>query len=178
MRGLLIIDVQQGLIDFDESSWVGVLDNIALLLRKARGASAPVVFVQHNEERGLESGSPAWQIPDAIRPAPGEAVVQKRWSDSFVGTDLETVLRNAGVDTIVAAGAQSEYCVDTTLRRAASLGFDVILAEDAHTTYDNGVLTREQIIAHHNLTLSQLAEVGRTIRLSPARAIEFTQRNE
>jgi nicotinamidase-related amidase len=173
MRGLLIIDVQQGLIDFDRASWVGVLDNIARLLSKAREASAPVVFVQHNEERGLRPGTPAWQIPDAISPQPGEAIVQKRWSDAFTDTELESVLRGAGIDTIVAAGAQSDYCVDATVRRAASLGFNVILASDAHTTSGNGVLTREQIVAHHNVTLSRLALDGPSITTLPSAEISF-----
>jgi nicotinamidase-related amidase len=44
--------------------------------------------------------------------------------------------------------------VDTTCRAAADLGFRVVLIEDGHTSVDNGVLSAEQIIAHHNQTLA------------------------
>jgi nicotinamidase-related amidase len=178
-RGLLIVDVQNGLVDLNPASWSGVLDNIALLIENARGAGAPVVFVRHDSGPGqlLAAGTPAWELHRAVRPRPPEPVIEKRWSDSFAGTSLEATLRGAGVNTVVIAGAQTEYCIDTTVRRAASLGFDVILASDAHTTYDNAVLTREQTVAHHNEALPQLALVGRTIAAAPSRDILFAVPN-
>jgi hypothetical protein len=47
----------------------------------------------------------------------------------------------------------TQYCIDTTVRRAVSLGYDVILAADGHMTADTGALPFEQIIAHHNALL-------------------------
>ena len=49
----------------------------------------------------------------------------------------------------------TEYCIDTTCRRAVSLGYDVTLVADAHTTHDNDLLPAEKIIAHHNRSLSR-----------------------
>jgi nicotinamidase-related amidase len=48
---------------------------------------------------------------------------------------------------------QTEFCIDTTCRRAYSLGYEIILVEDAHSTWNNNVLQAPQIIAHHNLVL-------------------------
>jgi nicotinamidase-related amidase len=54
---------------------------------------------------------------------------------------------------LVVAGIQTEYCVDTTCRRAYSLGYDVTLVQDGHSTWDTPDLCAPQIIAHHNRTL-------------------------
>jgi nicotinamidase-related amidase len=51
-------------------------------------------------------------------------------------------------------GLQTELCVDTTVRRACTLGYRITLVADGHSTLDNGVLTAAQIIAHHNATLA------------------------
>ena len=74
---------------------------------------------------------------------------------------------------IVLVGAQTEYCVDTTARRAASLGYDVDLAADGHATSENGVLSRDQIIEHHNQTLANLAVEGVVLRVPPSGAVAF-----
>ena len=66
-----------------------------------------------------------------------------------------------------------EYCVDTTARRAASLGYDVDLVADGHTTSGNDVLSREQIVGHHNETLANLAVEGVTLRVLPASEVTF-----
>jgi len=47
----------------------------------------------------------------------------------------------------------TQYCIDTTCRRAVSLGYDVTLAADAHTTADMPKLNVEQIVEHHNALL-------------------------
>jgi len=51
-------------------------------------------------------------------------------------------------------GAQTEVCVDTTCRRAFSLGFEVTLVSDGHSTWENATLTADQIIRHTNDTLA------------------------
>jgi len=51
-------------------------------------------------------------------------------------------------------GAQTEVCVDTTCRRAFSLGFEVTLVSDGHSTWDNATLSADQIIRHTNDTLA------------------------
>ncbi len=67
------------------------------------------------------------------------------------------MLRDASVTRVVLVAAQTGYCVDTTARRAVSLGYDVDLVTDGHTTSENDLLTRDQIIGHNNQTLANLA---------------------
>jgi nicotinamidase-related amidase len=47
-------------------------------------------------------------------------------------------------------GFATDFCVDSTLRSAASKDFAVIVVADAHTTADNPVLKAEQVRQHHN----------------------------
>jgi nicotinamidase-related amidase len=62
-------------------------------------------------------------------------------------------LKSKNVRKLVVAGLQTEYCVDTTCRRAYSLGYEVVLVRDAHRTWDSGNLSASQIIDHYNKVL-------------------------
>ncbi|MFL6178111.1 MAG: isochorismatase family protein, partial [Ornithinibacter sp.] len=86
---LLVIDVQNGVVTGSHDR-DGVVGRIATLVDKARAEDVPVVWVQHNDD-ALESGSQAWQIVSELSPSAAEPVVQKRYGDSFEGTELETV---------------------------------------------------------------------------------------
>ncbi len=67
----------------------------------------------------------------------------------------------------------SQFCVDTTTRRAVSLGFDVTLLEDGHATSDFGALTAEQIVHHHNQILSGFEAGSQTVRVVPVEAVKL-----
>jgi nicotinamidase-related amidase len=173
---LVIIDVQQGLIDGFEDDWRDVLPVISDLGFRARAAGALVVLVQHCGPvltHPLHRSQPGWALHPVVDPQPEDARVEKRWSDAFRDTDLDTRLRDASITRLVLAGAQTEYCVDTTARRAASLGYDVDLVADGHTTSANGLLTREEIVGHHNATLANLAVAGMTFRVLPSGRVTF-----
>jgi len=60
----------------------------------------------------------------------------------------------------VICGMHSEYCVDTTTRRALALGFPVVLISDARTSARNEAITTALVIAHHNATLTTLSSYG------------------
>ena len=68
-------------------------------------------------------------------------------------TTLHKELHERGIKKLFVAGLQTEYCIDTTCRRASSLGYEVVLVEDAHGTWDSSLLKAEQIIDHHNQVL-------------------------
>ena len=153
---LLVIDVQVGIIEgFHAYRGRDVLEQINKLLAKARASNMPIIYIQHDGEKGhpLEVGSEGWHIHPAIKPHEGDLIVRKRASDSFFETTLQHELEARGTKHLIVTGCMTEYCVDTTARRAASLGYDVTLVSDAHTTIDNNLLTAAQIIAHHNSLL-------------------------
>lgn len=168
---LLMIDIQNAMFGPDEICHqpARLLANAADLLARARAAGTPVHFVQHCEaEGGFAPKNAGWQIHPAVAPKPSEPVTEKWAASSFYKTDLDQKLRAAGVDTLVIAGLQSEFCIDTACRVAQSLGYKVTLAADAHSTFDNPVLPAEKIISHHNRVLSGIVE-----RVVPVAEIKF-----
>jgi nicotinamidase-related amidase len=173
---LLIIDVQIGLVRLmPHGLQERVLSNIAILLRQARSSGIPVFFIQHDGAKGhpLEAETADWAIHPSILPLARESVIRKKASDSFYETRLAEELQTRETNHLIIAGAMTEYCVDTTCRRAVTLGFDVTLVADAHLTRDTPVLTAAQIIAHHNLLLDGFAAGTHSIKVKPAREIQF-----
>ena len=157
---LLIIDVQIGLVELVPAEVRrSVLPKIKTLLTKAHASGVPVIYIQHDGPKGhpLETHTKGWEIHPSLKPAAGEHVIRKQESDSFFGTTLQQELEKRGISHLIVAGGMTEYCVDTTCRRATSLGYDVTLASDAHLTRDNEVLTAANIIATTTLCSMILA---------------------
>jgi nicotinamidase-related amidase len=161
---LLVIDVQRGMFTLPASpAYQGeaVVGRIAGLLHQARAQAVPVIHVQHEDEPGgvFERGTEGWQIHSDVAPQPGELVIGKCHCSAFQGTGLHESLASLEIGEIVVAGLQTQFCVDTACRVAATFGYRVTLAADAHTTFDSEQLTASQIIAHHNRTLRAFAAI-------------------
>lgn len=141
---LLLIDVQTGVNVL--SHWGGPTGRrnnpdaetrqIALL-EAFRSNECPVFFTRHNSR---EAASPLkFELPTGaqlpgLEIAEGEHVIEKDVNSGFVGTALEIELRRAKVQRLVVAGFFTNFCVETTVRMAGNMGFDVYLAEDACAT--------------------------------------------
>jgi len=138
---LLVIDLQRGAFDGVRSSVISepdrLIGNALDLLSAARRCSRPVIFFQHCEGAGeiFEEGSVQGQLHQSLAPFPTEKVLKKYESSAFENTDLETILRELGVEELVLCGLQSEFCISKTAKSALNLGFDVVLAADGHSTW-------------------------------------------
>lgn len=169
---LLVIDMQR--CNLEQSKPVfrpnHLLQEVSTLVARAHGARVPIVYIQHCGAPGAidQPETPGWEIHPSIAPIESDIVLQKRHPDAFQDTNLQTELRVRGMRRLIVAGIQTEYCIDTTCRRAYSLDYDVILVKDAHSTWDTGFLAASQIIAHHNQSLG-----GWFVTLKEAREIEF-----
>jgi nicotinamidase-related amidase len=75
-------------------------------------------------------GTPGAELIDAVDPALGQVVAKVKHS-AFYDTDLEHVLRQAGADTVVLGGLQTQICILTTAADAYNRGFRVIVAREA-----------------------------------------------
>jgi nicotinamidase-related amidase len=173
---LAVIDVQVGIIEgFHAYRGREVLEQITKLLTKARASNTSIIYIQHDGEAGhpLEVGTEGWRIHPGIEPREGELIVHKRASDSFFETTLQQQLELRGIKHLVVTGCMTEYCVDTTSRRAVSMGYDVTLVSDAHTTIDNKLLTAAQIIAHHNALLDGFDAGSHSVTVKSADEVEF-----
>jgi nicotinamidase-related amidase len=173
---LLIIDVQQALCSGEyECFEIGrVINTINELSARARNAGAPVVIIQHEEEGGpFAHDTAGWQLAEGLAISATDWRVRKTTGDSFYQTNLQKLLPVQDFDRLVICGLQTDYCVNATVRQALKLGYDVMLAADAHSTVDNGNLTAEDIIAEHNKDLAHLTGSVARIDVIPAADIDF-----
>jgi nicotinamidase-related amidase len=143
-----------------------LLRKVKNLIKKARTADIPIIFIQNRGGAGDpdEYGTPGWRIHPSIKLMPEDMILEKETPDSFMGTKLYKKLELEKVKRLVVAGLQTEYCVDTTCRQAYSLGYDVILVEDAHSTWSSDLLSASQIKEHHNRVLGGLFVTLRKVK--------------
>ena len=152
---VLVIDVQTGLFCTEPAPFEAeaVVARINAVMAKARRAGSPVIFIQHDGEPGGENVVPfteGWKLHPKLDVHPGDLVIRKTTCDAFYGTSLEAELRSRGITTLLLMGYATDFCVDATLRNAASKDFAVIVVADAHTTADNPVLKADLVRQHHN----------------------------
>ncbi|RSD28750.1 cysteine hydrolase family protein [Mesobacillus subterraneus] len=162
-KALLVIDVQNAMFVEGEEVFNGasLLQGIKNLIKQARSAKIPVIYIQHNETAGypLENGTQGWEIHSEISPEEGDVIIQKTTPDSFLKTTLDQELKEQSVVHLYIVGIQTEVCVDTTCRSAFGKGYKLTLVSDLHSTWPGNDLSAQQIINHHNGTLRWFADV-------------------
>jgi nicotinamidase-related amidase len=171
---LVVVDVQNDVMAGTHNR-DGVVANIATLVDKARAASVPVVWVQHSSE-GLPRDSDGWRYVPELKQDESEPVVHKRYGDSFEETDLEDVLAERRVGSLIVAGAQTDECIRSTLHGAIVRGYDATLVSDAHTTEDLsewGAPTPDKVIAHTNLYWENHSAPGRQAGTVTTDSVDF-----
>jgi nicotinamidase-related amidase len=172
---LLVVDVQNGVVDGAHER-DSVVERIAGLVDRARGESAPVIWVQHADD-GLARGSQQWQIVPELSRATDERLVEKHHGDSFEATTLEDDLADLGVGRLVVVGAATDQCVRSTIHGGFVRGYDVTLVGDAHTTEDltsYGAPPPAAVIAHTNLYWRHQTAPGRTAEVVATEDVHFS----
>jgi nicotinamidase-related amidase len=164
---LLVYDMQAGIVPHVREPDV-LVAQVARVIDAARAAGTRVVFSRHlslpNELAGVSQlrTAMAWQRarrveevqavfrPDApafaliaeIDPLPSEVVLDKLAMSAFVGTPLELLLRDCGVDAFVIVGAVLEIGIEPTVRHGCDLGFIPVTVTDACGVVDEDAGTR------------------------------------
>jgi nicotinamidase-related amidase len=106
--------------------------------RRAAGSGAPIGSVGPLG-RLLVRGEPGHAIIADAAPLPGETVIDKPGFGAFYATDLELILRAAGISALTIAGVTTDICVHSTLREAVDRGFDCTTVADACAAGDPAV---------------------------------------
>ena len=178
LPALIVVDVQRA---FDEWEAAGKRRNnpdavgrIVDLLAAFRASGAPIFHIRHEGTKPNSTFLPSrtgYAVKDEAREQDGEPVIVKRVNSAFIGTDLESRLHRAGIDTLVICGATTNHCVETTTRMAGNLGFDTRLVRDATWTFDRAGPDGEAHSAEaiHAMTLSNLnGEFARIVTAAEA----------
>lgn len=121
---------------------IAALPKIGEFLRTARAHGLPVIY-------SLSSAGVAKDIADAVAPAGDEPIV-KSHGDKFIGTNLEQLLKDRGVQTVIIVGAAANGAVLYTASHAAFLGLKVIVPVDGSTApdpFDELAVTRTLAVA-------------------------------
>jgi nicotinamidase-related amidase len=106
--------------------------------------------------RILVRGEPGHDIIPALAPLADEPVIDKPGKGAFYQTDLELMLRNRGIETLLVCGVTTEVCVHTTMREANDRGFRCLVLADACASY---------FPDFHEAGLAMIKRAGRHLRL-------------
>ncbi len=174
---LVVWDVQQGLVNrvFNKEAF---LDSLKTLIDGLRG-KMPVVYTlitplppAYQSGWGLLSmmrrlqiddpaklplfmapGSPEREIPDLVKPRPGDIQMDKSTANIFLGTNFELMMKNRGIKSLIFTGIATEMGVELSARDAAARGFYPVVVTDCVSS-----MSREG----HERSLANLARLTTT----------------
>lgn len=147
---LIVIDLQIGVQTEHAPLYnlANVLDEVNQRVRLYRENNKPIIFVQHND-RDMVLNSPSWKLFPELDAKDTDIYINKTHANSFYNTDLKEKLGKLNINKLEICGAQTEYCVDTTIRMAHGLGYTLFMKKGLTTTLNNELLGAKTIIEHH-----------------------------
>jgi nicotinamidase-related amidase len=148
---VLIMDYQNEIVNMlPENAQVPLLDRASAILKKARQAHLPIIYVVVRFRDGypeinprnklfsglkesgrLREGTSGSEIHDRVAPQPEDIVVTKRRVGAFSTTEMETILRAKNINTLVIFGISTSGVVLSTIRWAADMDYSLVVVSDA-----------------------------------------------
>lgn len=151
---LILIDIQ---LAFDSLDYFGgernnpaAETNCGRLLAYWRAQRWPLFHIRHASVipgSPLAVGNAGHSFKDEALPLEGEPILTKNVNSAFIGTELQSLLDQQGIRTVVCAGFVTEHCVSTTARMAANLGYRTVVVSDATAAFRKKGLRGEVISA-------------------------------
>ncbi|MFT3739229.1 MAG: cysteine hydrolase family protein [Breznakibacter sp.] len=142
-QALILIDIQNNYFPGGANPLVGsgeASQNAQKVLQHFRIRGLPVIHVQHLSVRPGSTffipGTTGADIHRNVAPVAGETLITKNFPNSFRETGLMELLKDLRVTGLVVCGMMTHMCIDTTVRAATDLGFQIELIADACATKD------------------------------------------
>jgi len=104
-------------------------ENIPVIYANDSFLKNDFIFQSRMDEHAVR-GTEGTRVVEEIKPERGEYVIEKLRFSAFFKTDLDQVLRNFGVDTVLVAGISTMWCVLLTAADAISNDFYTVILED------------------------------------------------
>jgi len=125
----------------------GIIPNIKRLVETARQKSVPVIYANDTHLHGIDkefkiwkphavSGTHGAQVIDELKPAETDYVIHKRRYSAFFATDLDLLLRELSIDTLILTGLVTNVCVQHTAADAFFRGYKILVPEDCVEAVD------------------------------------------
>jgi ureidoacrylate peracid hydrolase len=180
---LIVVDVQNDFVSpqgsagkrgDDVGAATAMIPNLTRLIDEGRKVGLTIVYIRTTHSEWTDTASwiyrtsqksglntcreRTWgaEFYDGIAPLPSERVVIKHRYSAFINTDLNTVLKACGIQSILVCGVATNVCVETTARDGYMYDYYVTMIDNCSAAYDAKLhmSTLENIRRHFGLVAS------------------------
>jgi len=153
---------------------LAIIPQTAKFLDAARLYGVPVIFSNDSHLKGIDHELKLWgdhairgtkgaEVIPELKLSSKDYVVDKRRYSGFFHTDLDLLLRELGVDTVIMTGLHTHMCVRHTSADAYQLGYNIIVASDCTNSfteedYSNGLKYLKDVYGAEILTSDEIIE--------------------
>lgn len=141
---LFVIDMQE----FFGSIADPVISNVKRIIDRCRNRELKIIYTRHGHkdlsvdggmlaewwDTHAQYGTPEWEIIKEVSPRENDVVIDKNRYSAFYNTDLDRILKEAGIEQVIITGVMTNCCCETTARDAFMRDYRVFFISDATAT--------------------------------------------
>lgn len=150
---LLVVDTQKGITDDRLYHFESLRVNIKTLISEARKHHVEIVYVRHDDGpgTGFSLGDDEFEIFEEFAPQGQERIFDKTVNSAFDdSTGLVKYLAEKKEKKIMVVGLQTNFCIDATIKSGFEHGYEMIVPENANSTFDNEYMRKDVCYHYYN----------------------------
>lgn len=149
---LLVVDTQKALVNDELYNYNEFIDNIQLLIKKARENNVEVIYVVHDDGigSGLTKGTDGFEVFEKFKPLSNEKLFVKSVNSAFKDTGLVEYLAENNEKDIIIVGLQTDKCINATVISGFEYGFNLIVPAFANSTINNNYMDSQKSYRYYN----------------------------